>query len=199
MMGWTARYDGLLDRAESGLSTVTAAAARGEAALRQQFEAPVSRWMGLREQNRLRLQALGGELVAAPAGLREAGWPAFQAASEVYTDLAAPFDAEVRPAVGNPLMGLVVVGVVVSLVAIAWCWVSLSEQERLSEQIDLQRAELEARVQALRWGQALPPSTVQPMLRRDDDDHGSPGFLPLLVGAVGLGGILWWKSKGRHR
>jgi hypothetical protein len=99
--------------------------------------------------------------------------------------------------VGNPLLGLVVVGVVVSLVAIAWCWVSLAEQESLGQQIELQRRELQARVEALRWGQALPPSTVPPVVRRDDDN--SPGLLPLLAGAVGLGGFLWWKSKGRRR
>lgn len=198
MSAWTATHHGLLDRAEAGLAVVSAAAARGEAALREQFEAPVTRWMGLREQNRRRLQALGGELVAAPASLRESGWPAFQGASEVYRNLAAPFDAEVKPTVGNPLLGLVVVGMVVSLVAIAWCWVSLAEQERLGQQIDLQRSELQARVEALRWGQALPPSTVQPVVRNDENND-SVGLLPLLIGAAGLGGLLWWKSKGRRR
>jgi hypothetical protein len=198
MSGWSATHHGLLDRAEAGLAVVSAAAARGEAALREQFEAPVTRWMGLREQNRRRLQSLGGELVAAPASLRESGWPAFQGVSEVYRDLAAPFDAEVKPSVGNPLLGLVVVGMVVSLVAIAWCWVSLAEQERLGQQIDLQRSELLARVEALRWGQVLPPSTVQPVVQRNDDND-SIGPLPLLLGAAALGGFLWWKSKGRRR
>lgn len=198
MSAWTATHHGLLDRAEAGLAVVSAAAARGEAALREQFEAPVTRWMGLREQNRRRLQALGGELAAAPPALREGGWPAFEASTEVYRDLAAPFDAEVKPTVGNPLLGLVVVGGVVSLIAIAWCWVSLAEQERLGQQIDLQRSELAARVEALRWGQVLPPSTVQPVVQRNDDND-SIGPLPLLLGAAALGGFLWWKSKGRRR
>ena len=197
-MAWDAVHDGLLDRAEAALAVVSAAAARGEAALRQQFEAPVTRWVTLRERNRRDLNALGVALVAAPPAAREAGWAAFQATGAVYGDLAAPFDAEAHPQVGNPLVGLVVVGLVVSLVGVAWCWVSLAEQENLSQQIALQRSELAARVDALRWGQTLPPSTVAPPARPAGDDTNLMGGLPLLLGAGGLAAFLWWKTKGRR-
>jgi hypothetical protein len=197
MDGWAATFDSLLDRANAAFGVVSAAAARGAAALDQQFGGVCRRWMALREANRQQLQALGGRLAATPGAASADRWTAFQRATQRYQDLAMPWDdATGQASTGHevgiaPAVVLVVLGVGLSVSAIAWAWVSLSEQENLAAQIDLQGAELAARVEAMRTGTSLSPSTLPPPA----PPSGAGWVIPALLGVGGLGAFLYWKTR----
>jgi hypothetical protein len=94
----------------------------------------------------------------------------YQAMEKRYHELAAGFYADAVPAdqagAAVPVIGVapivVVAGVAIGVVAIAWAIVAYEYAVNLREQTALADRELTARIQASETGRVLPPSTLPP-------------------------------------
>jgi hypothetical protein len=119
----------------------------------------------------------------------------YQAMERRYADLAAGFYADSVPAdqaQGVPVVGVapivVVAGVAVGAVAVAWAVVAYEYAVNLREQTTLADRELTARIEASRQGRVLPPSTL-PALPSPADDARSAGLWLLGGLAVAAGAL----------
>lgn len=94
----------------------------------------------------------------------------YQAMEKRYHELAAGFYADAVPAdqagAAVPVIGVaplvVVAGVAIGVVAIAWAIVAFEYAVNLRDQTALADRELTARIQASEAGRVLPPSTLPP-------------------------------------
>ncbi len=144
------------------------------------------------------LKAIEGALQRSAIALGRLGWPAegvkqWEDARRLYVDLAAGLWAESRPVVPDApgtsigfvsaTVVLVVLGVGVTAVGIAWAVVARPYTESLRRHAETAAAELEARVAASRDGRTLQAST----LPGQGTGSGS-GSVPL--GGQSIGGII---------
>ena len=110
----------------------------------------------------------------------------YQSLEARYNDLAAGFYADAKPA-GTPSTGaapvLVVGGLVVGVVAIAWAVAAYEYAVNLREQTSLAEKELDARIEAGQQGRTLQPSTLPPPA---DPVKTAKGIGGLLVGGLVL-------------
>lgn len=101
-----------------------------------------------------------------------------------YNQLAAGFYADSVPAAqagtGVPVVGVapivVVAGIAIGVVAIAWAIVAYEYAVNLREQTALADREFVARVEASQAGRVLPPSTLPPPPPSPADDAKGAGM-----------------------
>jgi hypothetical protein len=85
----------------------------------------------------------------------------YQELDRRWNELAAGLFADATPAIGAA-PALVVGGLAITAVGLAWAFAAYEYAVNLNEQTQLAERELEARIQASQQGRVLPPSTLPP-------------------------------------
>jgi hypothetical protein len=150
-------------------------------------------FLGMLEDAGARLERMRQTLKAHPElGLRGEWMRLERSRSALY----APIAADAQPA-GNERMGAVWVPVVIvgsvafGVVAIAWAVVSYQEAEVMLGQVGVVEQELQGRLEAMRSGKTLQPSTLPELPRPGGwEPPGAPeaDLTPLILGAGLLAG-----------
>lgn len=189
--GWSSGWRGLSDRA----------VATYESAIRADPLAYAGRLTGFTSalaESRRNLDAIRTKLPNPPITESDRKIVAdYQAMEGRYVDLAAGFYADSVPAdraPGVPVVGaaplVVVAGVAVGVVAIAWAVVAYEYAVNLREQTTLADRELTARIEASQQGRVLAPSTLPAPPSPGDDAKGVGlwllGGLAVAAGALTL-------------
>ena len=119
-----------------------------------------------------------------------------------WHDLAAGFFADATPVPSPPTLGvapmLVVGGLAITAVGLAWAFAAYEYAANLKDQTALAERELDARVAAAQAGQILPPSTLPAPLPTPADGFRSVGLWLLGGLAVAAGALvvpLWLERR----
>ena len=117
----------------------------------------------------------------------------YQDLEKRWNDLAAGFFADATPVSTAPVVGvapaLVVGGLAITAMGLAWAFAAHEYAVNLQEQTQLAERELDARVAASQQGRALPPSTLPTPAQSPIDGARSVG-LWLFGGLVLAAGVL---------
>lgn len=187
LTGIQASYDAVYARVEEAV-----------AAKPSSFEAKVRAFLTLLRECKVNLERIAAQLPALPKN------DAAKALIRRYQDMKALYDALVAGialnATGDLELGtvpLVVVGTVaLSAAGVAWAIAAYEYAAGLRDETALMATELEARVQAMKDGKTLPPSTLA--APEKTDSGGAPLGL-VLVGLGVLGGAAFFTFKRTKR
>jgi hypothetical protein len=183
---WSQGWKALQARAAATYAAALQADPSGTLARVQGFAAAL-------EQARASLDRMGPRLPSPPVTEADRAWVSrYQDLERRWRDLAAGLLADAAPA-STPAVGmapaLVVGGLAVTAVGLAWAVVAYEYAVNLKEQTELADRELEARVAASQAGRALPPSTLPPAPPTPASEARSVG-LWLLGGLAVAAGLL---------
>lgn len=187
LTGIQASYDAVYARVEEAV-----------AAKPSSFEAKVRAFLTLLRECKVNLERIAAQLPSLPKN------DAAKALIRRYQDMKALYDALVAGialnATGELELGtvpLVVVGTVaLSAAGVAWAIAAYEYAAGLRDETALMATELEARVQAMKDGKTLPPSTLA--APEKTDSGGAPLGL-VLVGLGVLGGAAFFTFKRTKR
>lgn len=187
LTGIQASYDAVYARVEEAV-----------AAKPSSFEAKVRAFLTLLRECKVNLERIAAQLPALPKN------DAAKALIRRYQDMKALYDALVAGialnATGDLELGVVpvvVVGTVaLSAAGVAWAIAAYEYAAGLRDETALMATELEARVQAMKDGKTLPPSTLA--APEKTDSGGAPLGL-VLVGLGVLGGAAFFTFKRTKR
>ena len=164
------------------------------------FEAKVRAFLTLLKECKTNLERIAAQLPSLPKN------DAAKALIRRYQDMKALYDALVAGIALNAsgelelgVVPVVVVGTVaLSAAGVAWAIAAYEYAAGLRDESALMASELEARVEAMRTGKALQPSTVTPPSSPDSASKGAPVGL-VLVGLGVLGGAAFFTFKRKKR
>lgn len=168
------------------------------------FRAKLIEVLGLLEESRANLDRMKETLRAEIRAGRKVPASALQRLKKLeqrYNELAAGVYADSEPAanqVGSVVVGLIVVGVIFGIAAIAFSIAAYQYCANLRDQTALAGKELDERVQAARDGVVIPtqPLTTPPSAPIPGDGGLSAATV---VGGLGLlavaGGAAWWALR----
>ncbi len=188
--GWSAGWKALAEQATSAYGSAVQADPTGTLQKVQAFVSALS-------DSRANLDRMAAKLPNPPVTAEDrAAVEQYRALEKRYHELAAGFYADAQPATEpQPSTGaaqavLIVAGLAVGLVGVAWAVAAYEYAVNLREQTALAERELDARVEASRQGRALQSTTLPPQPDPIASATGAATTAAKGVGLLVVGGLV---------
>lgn len=199
-MTWEELKTGFITNVQSTYNAVYSRIEDAVAAKPSSFEVKVRAFLTLLKECKANLERIAALLPSLPKN------DAAKALIRRYQDMKALYDALVAGialnATGELELGVapvVVVGTIaLSAAGVAWAIAAYEYAAGLRDETALMATELEARVEAMKQGTTLQPSTLSPPTRPESPGKGAPVGL-VIVGLGVLGGAAFFTFKRTKR